>query len=598
MMFQAAAISLVIAAAARYALAQSSRRDDTRPSLMPLPGPMQSNASRRAEFRLFAPVLLLTGLLASGCGSQIGTSNDPPPQESWPPPQIKNVVLIIQENRTPDNLFHFLTPACPIPANATGLNACTPSPVTSSCYDISPCALSNQSGTVTPVTLTPLRLDDVMDPGHGHLNFEDMCDPDPVTYKCRNDGAWKTTKPNGGAYAYVANPPVTNSDGSSGHLLDPYLTLAKQYGWANFTYQTNQGPSYPAHQFLFSGTSAITAEDDANSTFVSEGYNQQDDDSGCLTAPGPTQNDFLSPVMSPPPKRCDVYDNGSVQECQVPNTALVYPSNPIGTYCAQHQSMADVLDPKSISWKYYAPSAGSIWTAPDAIASICQPAFVHKDRNPNTEGLECTGAEWNQHVDIASRGTDILRDIASCSLPQVSWVIPDGQWSDHPPGDADGPSWVAAVVNAIGNNPTCPQSTPDAGQNFWQDTAIIITWDDWGGWPDNQVPPSASQLPCISTDCQGDYQYGYRVPLLVVSAYTPPGYIDNTPYDFGTILRTIQGIDSIPEGALGFADKRATTDLRDFFSLTAPRSFQTIPAQHGANYFLTQTGRPMDPDDD
>ena len=46
------------------------------------------------------------------------------------PPQIKNVVVIFQENRTPDNLFHYLTPACPLPQNADPLDACIPRPVT------------------------------------------------------------------------------------------------------------------------------------------------------------------------------------------------------------------------------------------------------------------------------------------------------------------------------------------------------------------------------------------------------------------------------------------------------------------------------------
>jgi hypothetical protein len=64
------------------------------------------------------------------------------------PPQITHVVVIFQENRTPDNLFHFLSPLCTIPAGASGLAACTPNPVTTSCYDVSPCGLSNRSGTV------------------------------------------------------------------------------------------------------------------------------------------------------------------------------------------------------------------------------------------------------------------------------------------------------------------------------------------------------------------------------------------------------------------------------------------------------------------
>jgi hypothetical protein len=50
----------------------------------------------------------------------------------------------------------------------------------------------------------------------------------------------------------------------------PYVTMAQQYGWANFMFQTNQGPSTPAHQFIFAGTSAPTEADDLNATFVAE----------------------------------------------------------------------------------------------------------------------------------------------------------------------------------------------------------------------------------------------------------------------------------------------------------------------------------------
>ncbi|MGB6690985.1 MAG: alkaline phosphatase family protein [Terracidiphilus sp.] len=515
------------------------------------------------------------------------------------PPQIKNVVVIFQENRTPDNLFHFLTPACPLPPFADRLHSCTPVLVTPSCYDISPCGLSNQSGITVPVALTPVPLAGGIDPDHSHKAFKQMCDPDPVTMACRNDGAWKTSAPKGYSYGYVDNKAVTNSDGSPGHLLDPYLTFAKQYGWANFMFQTNQGPSYPAHQFMFAGTSAPTAEDDANSTFVSENFNNvvYSEVAGCL-APLDTTNELLSPVVNgQQSSECHLYAGGSVQECPIGNTDLLFPSNPVGTFCYSHQSMADVLDPHSISWKYYAPSPGSIWTAPDSIKSICQPQFVNPS-DPKS-ALECTGKEWNAHVDVRNLGTDILRDIASCSLARVSWVIPDGRWSDHAAlEDAYGPSWVAAVINAIGNNPKCGPGTANPGETFWQDTAIVVTWDDWGGWSDNQAPPFASNLPCNSSDCQGDYQYGFRVPLIVVSAYTPAGYIDNSPYDFGSVLRMIEGINLLPEGALGFADARAATDLHEFFTLRLPRDYHTVPAQKDAKFFLSQKGQPEDPDDD
>src|SRR5437868_10602121 len=65
-----------------------------------------------------------------------------------------------------------------------------------------------------------------------------------------------------------------------------------------------------------------------------------------------------------------------------------------------------------------------------------------------------------------------------CQLPAVSWVIPTGQASDHPGNNnGTGPSWVASIVNAIG------------GSSYWSNTAVIITWDDWGGWYDHVPPP-------------------------------------------------------------------------------------------------------------
>jgi phospholipase C len=515
------------------------------------------------------------------------------------PPQIKNVVIIFQENRTPDNLFHFLTPACPIPPGASGLDACTPSPVTESCYDISPCGLSNENGPVKPVKLKPAPLAGEVDPSHTHTGFVDMCDPDPVTMECRNTGAWRTSVPAGSSYAYVANPPVKNYDGSAGHVLQPYLTLAKQYGWANYMYQTNQGPSYPAHQFMFSGTSAPTEADDAKSIFVAENFNNLvlGKEAGCLV-PASATNAMISPdVGATPPSSCTVFP-GAVKECPVTNTKLVYPTDPVGSFCFEHKTMANVLDPHAITWKYYSPKPGSIWTAPDSFLSICDPAFENPTGDPESP-LECKGAGWAAHVDVQNNGTDILRDIASCDLAQVSWVIPDRPWADHAGGAGlYGPSWVAAVVNAIGNNPKCGKTTKDADQNYWENTAIVITWDDWGGWSDNQPAQYLSKLPCTSTDCPSDYQHGFRVPLIVVSAYTPPGLIRNEPYDFGSVLRMIEGVNHLAEGQLGFADRRAVTDLREFFRLTQPRTYVTVPAEKDASFFLTWTAAAADPDDD
>jgi phospholipase C len=508
------------------------------------------------------------------------------------PSQIKHVVVIVQENRTPDNLFQGLSPKCPLPS----MSSCSPV-VSAGCYDISPCGLSNESGAELVVPLSPILLTDSLDPPHSHKAFEQMCDPDPVTLQCHNDGAFHL-EPSHGSYAFVQDQNVKNYNGQQGTLLGPYLAFAQNYGWANFMYQTNQGPSYPAHQFLFSGTSALSQSDDANSKFLSGNFNNNSN-VGCL-APATATSLQISPLPAGAgtlARGCTAYDNNSVAECPISNTALVYPTDPVGSFCVGHESMADLLFTNLLSWKYYAASPGFIWTAPNAFQAICQPQFVNPTGDP-TSPLECTGAEWKANVDTNNLGTDILRDITNCNLSNVSWVIPNGSWSDHPPTMPWGPSWVAAIINEIGNQPTCGTGTTNAGEKLWNDTVVVVTWDDWGGWSDNQPANILAGLPCTSNNCQGDYQYGFRVPFILVSAYTKAGTINNNSHDFGSILRMIEGIFNLGEGKLGFADNRSTTDLREFFNLSTARSYSTVFALKDANFFLNQTGPASAPDTD
>jgi hypothetical protein len=173
----------------------------------------------------------------------------------------------------------------------------------------------------------------------------------------------------------------------------------------------------------------------------------------------------------------------------------------------------------------------------------------------------------------------ILTDIENCNLPNVSWVIPDGSWSDHA-GTSDGstdagiygPSWVSAIVNGVGNNYGNKQCVDSNGLTYWQDTVIIVVWDDWGGWYDHVLPWNCTPYQNGQNGtCQGygqntksgSYVYGFRVPMLVISAYNiSPGYISGacgtstTPpcpnfgsqqvgatkyvHDFGSILNFIE----------------------------------------------------------
>ena len=191
----------------------------------------------------------------------------------------------------------------------------------------------------------------------------------------------------------------------------------------------------------------------------------------------------------------------------------------------------------------------------------------------------CSGSDWSDGK-IAINPAQILTDIKNKQLPSVSWVIPTGPESDHPVNtDGSGPSWVASVVNAIGNSP------------YWPNTVILITWDDWGGWYDHVAPPILPRY--------GYYEYGFRVPLLVVSAYTPPCYVSQTTHNFGSILRYIERsytLGFIPPGT--FADVGSDT-LADFFNFTKPpRPFVAVPAPLPESFFLNDHRPATAPDDD
>ena len=435
---------------------------------------------------------------------------------------FQHIVVVTQENRTPDNLFQGLCgpgrTLCPVP------------------YDLQNFGI-NKAGQQVPLVPTPLGIN--YDPDHSHNGFVAMCDLDPTTNQCRMDGL-PTTGCKIGQLGQCWFAFVNPND------VGPYLTLAQQYGWANYMFQTNQGPSFPAHQFLFGGTSAPSAADDAAGIFASENMSGTAKTAGCTAEAGTTVQ-LIDPTG----------ENNKI-----------YP-------CFEHQTMADVLPPV-VTWRYYAPSAGSIWTAPNAIQHICQ---------SSGPGGECTGPDWTGNVDLSP--ADVLKDISACNLRSVSWVVPTGANSDHASvNDGGGPSWVASIVNAIGNSAAC-----DSNGGYWQDTAIFITWDDWGGWYDHERPTILAQP-------EGDYQYGFRVPLVVVSAYTAAGYINNERHDFGSVLRFIERNFGVPVGALNFADARATNDLSGFFDLNlAPRPFQSISAPKDASFFLNDKRIMTDPDD-
>ncbi len=137
-----------------------------------------------------------------------------------------------------------------------------------------------------------------------------------------------------------------------------------------------------------------------------------------------------------------------------------------------------------------------------------------------------------------------------------------------------GPAWVASIVNAVGQSA------------YWENTAILVTWDDWGGFWDH-VPPLAND-----TGWCMEYCYGFRVPLLVISAQTP-SMVDNDVHDFGSILHFVEanfGLGNIGPG--GWADSFAD-DLSGFFpDGLARRKFVPIKARKLTTKELADHGAP------
>lgn len=348
-------------------------------------------------------------------------------------------------------------------------------------------------------------------------------------------------------------------------ILDPYFYLANHLGFANNMFQTNQGPSFPAHQFLLSGTSAPLGYSSSNPPMCSDGTNSWacykwfDAENGNLSLTGCIGDQIpqeslaysIAPLTGSDSDEAHVYTPG-------------YPVNQFAGFpCYEHATLTDLLDnaSPSISWRYYARSVGNLWTAPAAIQHMCLPSGY---------GGYCTGYDFTgggnplppkvelptyKPADNSGDAAPILTEIQNCALPTVSWVIPDGNWSDHAGGvwttekGDGGPSWVSAIVNQVAQATNC--DTNNAHPGYWYDTVILVTWDDWGGYYDHVVPPDCATSPCTGypNGTGFQYVYGFRVPLLVVGAYVNQtgnpggaytGYISNQNHDFGSILNFIE----------------------------------------------------------
>ena len=294
--------------------------------------------------------------------------------QTGPNTPIKHVIVVIQENRSPDNLFQDINLV-----NAGGDIAY---------HSFGYCHIAGETGHHNhQVALKALPLASCDDPGHWHGDWMNMYDGGYMDGAC-NHGAGKacgqtlyscpfdTTK-NCSQYTYVENTALDP-------VVQPYWDIAEKYSFANYMFQTNQGPSLPAHQFLFGGTSVPVYPTDNhqhNNFFYYQNFvennpldpNKSDgnpgDKTGCIS---PYSTQYITWID--------------------PSQLSWTPTLPFSYPCYDHATLTDLLDQNHLSWQWYPRALNTPWEAPTDIFHICQPS----GNNEPPYGY-CAGTEWQNN---------------------------------------------------------------------------------------------------------------------------------------------------------------------------------------------------------
>ena len=160
------------------------------------------------------------------------------------------------------------------------------------------------------------------------------------------------------------------------------------------------------------------------------------------------------------------------------------------------------------------------------------------------------------------QGLDVLfQDLEAGTLPAVVWVDPSffqgvDQTDEHPPANPQrGEEFIHAITEALFASPV------------WERTALIVSYDEHGGFYDHVPPPDA----CVPGDFAPDGRpgeafdrLGFRVPLAVVSPYARAGYVSDRVTDLTSILRFVQTRFLLPAFTGRDANAWPLLDMFDF----------------------------------
>jgi len=226
--------------------------------------------------------------------------------------------------------------------------------------------------------------------------------------------------------------------------------------------------------------------------------------------------------------------------------------------CFDYETLGDELDQAGLTWRFYTshyrmPTSG-LWSGYQAVKHIFH------------------GPDWQ--TDVITPQKRFLTDVRGGKLASFTWITPLCPDSDHLLcGGGFGPSWVAAIVNAVGRS------------KFWNSTAIFVQWDDWCGMYDHVRPPY-----------KGYDGLGFRVPLIVIAPYAKKNYVSHEQYETASVLRFAEDLFGLDR--LSRADARAASPASDCFDFfQRPRQFEPIKAPKDEAFFLRQPNDERIPDE-
>ncbi len=278
--------------------------------------------------------------------------------------------------------------------------------------------------------------------------------------------------------------------------LPNYWHWAQQFVLSDNFFASEQGPSFPNHLYSIAAQSGGSHDNPIQDTALVRKQQQE----GFAKSWG-----------------CDSVKGAYVEVVDTEGKIVKVPP------CFEFPTEGDLLSKAGIPWAYYAPTSrqlGYIWSTYAAIG-----------RYRNDPKL------WSQHMFPVDQ---VVQDIRANRLPPVTWISPRFALSEHPEYNfCYGENWTTQVVDAIMQSP------------MWKDTAIFITWDDWGGFYDHAPPPQVDA-----------FGLGIRVPMLVISPYAKQGVVDHHLGEFSSVLRFIE--DNWGLSQLTARDRAATDMSYDF----------------------------------